>query len=140
MVIVEIKSSVADFRSDGKWPEYLDWCDRFYFAVAAGFPADILPGAPGLIVADAFGGETLRETEPSPLHASRRKALTVRFARTAARRMQRSTGVDNSNDGLQIETAIPGRPPAAVCVARSRVPLRTDAARGECMRSLVSAA
>ncbi len=88
MVIVEIKSSVADFRSDGKWPESLDWCDRFYFAVAAGFPADILPGAPGLIVADAFGGETLRETEPSPLHASRRKALTVRFARTAARRLQ----------------------------------------------------
>src|ERR1700732_2110752 len=55
VAIVEIKSSVADFRADRKWPEYWEFCDRFYFAVAASFPRDLLPAACGLVIADPFG-------------------------------------------------------------------------------------
>ena len=59
-VIAEIKSSIADFRSDRKWREYLPFCDRFYFAVPADFPQSILPGDSGVIVADAYGGTIRR--------------------------------------------------------------------------------
>ncbi|HLJ19239.1 MAG TPA: MmcB family DNA repair protein, partial [Stellaceae bacterium] len=61
LVIVEVKSSLQDFRSDAKWPEYREFCDRFYFAVAEGFPRGEIPGDCGLIVADGFGGAVLRE-------------------------------------------------------------------------------
>ena len=84
---IEVKSSLADFRADGKWRDYLDWCDRFYFAVAAEFPAGVLPAEQGLIVADGFGAVIVREAAPAQLHPSRRKALTLRFARKAARRL-----------------------------------------------------
>ena len=86
--IVEIKSSVADYQSDRKWPEYRDWCDRLLFAVAPGFPLELLPEDVGLIVADRFGGEIVREAPVHPLSGARRKALTLRFGRVAARRMQ----------------------------------------------------
>jgi hypothetical protein len=90
ITIVEIKSSVADFRADAKWLEYLDYCDRFYFAVAAGFPADILPVEHGLIIADRHGGAVLRETAALPaVPASRRRSLTLRFAVQAADRLRR---------------------------------------------------
>ena len=85
--IIEVKSSLADFRADGKWRGYLDWCDSFYFAVAAEFPAGVLPAEQGLIVADGFGAAIVREAAPAQLHPSRRKALTLRFARKAARRL-----------------------------------------------------
>ena len=85
--IVEIKSSVADFQADRKWPEYRDWCDRLLFAVAPGFPVEILPGDTGLIVADRFGGEIIREAPVHALSGARRKALTLRFGRIAARRL-----------------------------------------------------
>ncbi|MEE2877580.1 MAG: MmcB family DNA repair protein, partial [Pseudomonadota bacterium] len=86
ITIVEIKSSVADFRSDGKWPEYQPFCDRFYFAVGHGFPKDLIPEDAGLIVADGFGGAVLREPGVTPLAAARRKAVTLRFARLSANR------------------------------------------------------
>ena len=89
VAIVEVKSSLADFRADGKWQGYLAWCDHFYFAVAAGFPREVLPGDQGLIVADEYGAAVVREAAPARLHASRRKALTLRFARKAARRLNR---------------------------------------------------
>ena len=85
--IVEVKSTLADFRADGKWRDYLDWCDSFYFAVDADFPAGVLPAEQGLIVADGFGAAIVREAAPVHLHAGRRKALTLRFARKAARRL-----------------------------------------------------
>jgi len=91
--IAEVKSSVADFRSDGKWPAYGDYCDRFYFAVAAWFPQDILPAHTGLIVADGFGGAIVRQPDPARLNAARRKAMTLRFARLAASRLQVATGM-----------------------------------------------
>ncbi len=87
VAIVEVKSSLADFRADGKWRGYLDWCDSFYFAVTAGFPAEVLPAEQGLIVADGFDAAIVREAAPTTLHPSRRRALTLRFARKAARRL-----------------------------------------------------
>ncbi|MEL6862704.1 MAG: MmcB family DNA repair protein [Pseudomonadota bacterium] len=87
ITIVEIKSSVADFRSDQKWPEYRPFCDRFYFAVDHDFPQDLIPDETGLIIADAFGGAVLREPECEKLVAARRKAVTLRFARLAAARL-----------------------------------------------------
>ena len=89
LVIVEVKSSAADFRSDHKWPEYRGYCDRLYFAVAADFPAALIPEDCGLIVADPFGGSILREAPEAPLAAGRRRALTLRFARIAASRLAR---------------------------------------------------
>ena len=88
---MEIKSSVADYRSDGKWPEYRPFCDRFYFAVSHGFPKDLIPADAGLIVADGFGGAVLREPEVTPLAGARRKAVTLRFARLAASRFVQAT-------------------------------------------------
>ncbi|HTZ78147.1 MAG TPA: MmcB family DNA repair protein [Stellaceae bacterium] len=89
LVIVEIKSSVQDFRSDGKWPEYRDFCDRFYFAVPAGFPRDLIPGECGLIVADPFGAAILRESPGIALPPARRKAVTLRFALVGSDRLRR---------------------------------------------------
>lgn len=85
----EIKSSVADFRADAKWPEYRPFCDRLFFAVAEGFPQALLPAECGLIVADRFGGAVLREAPEHRLSPARRRALTLRFARTAAFRLAR---------------------------------------------------
>src|SRR6185503_2079527 len=84
LAIVEVKSSLEDFRTDRKWGEYLPYCDAFFFAVAPEFPRHILPQEPGLIVADAFDGAVLREAPESPLVAARRKALTIAFGRLAA--------------------------------------------------------
>jgi len=88
-VIVEVKVSVADLRGDTKWPEYEDFCDQLYFAVPPGFPNELVPESTGLIIADSWGAEAIREAPDTGLHASRRKALTLRFARAAAQRHQR---------------------------------------------------
>lgn len=84
IAIVEVKSGVEDYRTDRKWGEYGEFCDRFYFAVAPEFPRDVLPEGPGLIVADAFGGAVLADAPCTPLAGARRKALTLAFARLAA--------------------------------------------------------
>lgn len=90
--VVECKSSRADFNADRKWQGYLDWCDRFFWAVGPGFPTEILPlggaGGPGLILADDYGGEIVALGAEVPLAGARRKALTLRFARIAALRHQ----------------------------------------------------
>lgn len=88
-IIVEVKVSVADLRGDTKWPEYEDFCDRLYFAVPPGFPNELVSERAGLIIADSWGAEAIREAPDTGLHASRRKALTLRFARAAAQRHQR---------------------------------------------------
>ena len=84
IAIVEVKSSLEDFRVDLKWPEYLPYCDAFFFAVAPEFPRDLLPEGPGLVIADGFGGAVLTEAPATPLAPARRKALTLAFARLAA--------------------------------------------------------
>lgn len=84
--IVEVKSSLEDFRTDAKWHEYGPYCDAFAFAVAPEFPREVLPEEPGLIVADGFGGAILREAPVVALAGARRKALTLAFGRLAALR------------------------------------------------------
>jgi len=86
LVIVEVKSSLEDYRTDHKWSEYAPYCDAFYFAVAPEFPREILPEGLGLIVADGFGGAVLAEAPLCTLAPARRKALTLAFARLAALR------------------------------------------------------
>jgi hypothetical protein len=89
--IVEIKSSIADFRSDQKWHEYRDYCDALLFAVAPDFPVHILPEDTGLILADAYGGEIMRPPPSHTLSAARRKALIYSFAQMSARRLHALT-------------------------------------------------
>ena len=86
--IVECKSCRADFASDQKWRGYLDWCDRFFWAVDLAFPQEILPPETGLIIADGYGAEQIRAAPETRLAPARRKALTLDFARVAAARLQ----------------------------------------------------
>jgi hypothetical protein len=86
--IVEIKSSIEDFRVDQKWPDYRLHCDRLFFATAAHVPSEIFPRDAGLIVADAYGAELMREAPEHRLHAATRKSMMLTFARAAARRLQ----------------------------------------------------
>ena len=86
IAIVEVKSSLEDYRVDRKWGEYAPFCDQFFFAVAPEFPRHVLPEGPGLIVADNFGGAILTPSPTTPLAPARRKALTLAFARLAALR------------------------------------------------------
>ena len=98
LVIVEIKSSVADFRGDRKWASYRDFADRLYFAVPDHFPQGLIPEECGLMVADPFGAAVLRDGRTTPLNPARRRALTLRFARIAAARLRRS--LDPEASGL----------------------------------------
>lgn len=86
--IVEIKSSIEDFRVDQKWPDYRMHCDRLLFATAAHVPLYIFPRETGLIVADGYGAELVREAPEHRLHASTRKSMMLLFARAAATRLQ----------------------------------------------------
>lgn len=96
--IAEIKSSLADFQADGKWGEYRAHCDRLFFAVATDFPVDVLPGDTGLILADRFGAEMVHDAPEHRLAGGRRKAVTLRFARAAALRLQ--TVIDPGPAGI----------------------------------------
>lgn len=93
IALVEVKSGVPDFRADAKWPEYLEFCDAFYFAVAPEFPRDLLPAADvcGVIVADPWEAAILRPAPERRLSAARRRAVTVRIARVAAQRLRALT-------------------------------------------------
>ena len=85
--VIECKSSRADFMGDGKWQGYLDWCDRYFWAVDTAFPTDLLPDGTGLIVADAYDAEILRMAPDLPVAPARRKMLIQKFATHAARRL-----------------------------------------------------
>lgn len=91
ILIVEIKSSLEDFRCDRKWPEYLEYCDHFYFAVPERFPCQVLPADCGLLVADTYGAALVREAPRLRLHPARRRAQILRFAWTAAQRLAQVT-------------------------------------------------
>lgn len=86
--VIECKSSRADYLSDAKWEGYLDWCDRYFWAVDDSFPTDLLPEGTGLIIADAYDAQILRMAPEHKLSAARRTALTRRIARQAALRLQ----------------------------------------------------
>lgn len=103
VTIVEIKVSMADLLGDGKWSEYLDYCDRFFWAVPQGFDLSLLerpammPERTGLIVADRYDAAILREAQSAMLAPARRKVETLRFARRAARRLLVSIEAEDEN-------------------------------------------
>ncbi|MCY3983454.1 MAG: MmcB family DNA repair protein [Roseovarius sp.] len=86
--IVECKSGRADFMSDNKWHEYLDWCDGYFWAVDLEFPVDLLPEHTGIMIADSYGAEIIRMASRRKLSAARRNVLVRKFARHAAMRLQ----------------------------------------------------
>ena len=86
--IVEIKSSIEDFRADHKWHDYRRHCDRLFFATGPEVPLGMFPEAAGLIVADRFGGQLLRAAPEHRIPAATRRAMTLRFAQAAAHRLQ----------------------------------------------------
>ena len=100
VTIVEVKISRADLLGDGKWTEYLDFCDRFFWAIPMGFDVtlldrpELLPERTGLIIADRYDAVIMRRPTEVALAAPRRKAETLRFARRAARRL--IGDIDNS--------------------------------------------
>jgi hypothetical protein len=87
ITIVEVKASPRDFRADRKWPDYQAFADRFFFAVAPGFPLDLLPADRGLILADRYEAVILREAPAIPLPPARRRALHLRLARLGGFRL-----------------------------------------------------
>ena len=92
--IVEIKSSIEDFRVDQKWPDYRIHCDRLFFAIPEHVPVEIMPEDAGLILADAYGAAVLREAPEHKMPAATRKAMLVRFARLAGDRLHRLADPD----------------------------------------------
>ena len=92
VVIVEIKVARGDLLGDGKWGDYLDYCDRFYWGMPplldrAPLASDAFrPEACGVIVADGYDGEILRPAPLAPLAAARRKVQVEHLARIAMRR------------------------------------------------------
>ena len=93
LIIVEIKVSRADLLGDGKWTDYLEHCDRFYWAVPAGFDASplegpgFLPERAGVIVADRYDAAVVREAATVAMPAPARRRCTIALARRAARRV-----------------------------------------------------
>jgi hypothetical protein len=92
LTIVEIKVARSDLLSDCKWTDYLEFCDRFYWAVAPHLATVLdnecyLPKEAGLIVADRYDAALIREAAHRPIAPARRKAELLRFARRAARRL-----------------------------------------------------
>jgi hypothetical protein len=104
ITIVEVKVSRADLHGDGKWPDYCDWCDRFYWALAAGLDPAILETTPyrpdmaGLIVADRYGAAVVREAAIEPITSARRKAEMVRLSRLSMRRLMFAADPELSAD------------------------------------------
>ena len=86
--VIECKSSRADFAADRKWQNYLEWADRFFWAVDADFPVDLLPEGTGLMIADGYDAEILRMGPEQALAGARRKVMLTKFARHAALRLQ----------------------------------------------------
>lgn len=91
VIIVEVKVSIADLKADQKWPEYEDFCDLLFFATPRDFPLELLPAECGILVADNWGADEIRAAEAAPLHASRRRVLTLKLARKAAQRLYNLT-------------------------------------------------
>ena len=89
ITIIEIKSSVADLKSDTKWPDYKEYCDQLYFATLSDVPKDMFPDDAGFLVADSFDAELVREAPVHTLSAARRKSMLLRFARIASQRLNR---------------------------------------------------
>lgn len=103
--IVEIKSSIEDFRVDRKWPDYRAYCDRLFFATLPDVSANIFPEECGLFVSDSYGAEMIRDAPEHRLSPAARKAITLSFSRIAAARLMHAEwaadrlGIANPNEG-----------------------------------------
>lgn len=97
--IVECKSCRADFTADRKWQGYLDWCDRYFWAVDCDFPVDLLPGDTGLILADPYGAEIGRMAPEARLPGARRARVVRDFGRAAALRLQGTVDPESLSAG-----------------------------------------
>jgi len=103
--IIEIKSSIEDFRVDRKWPDYRAYCDRLFFATLPDVPANIFPEECGLFVSDSYGAEMIRDAPEHRLSPAARKAITLSFSRIAAARLMHAEwaadrlGIANPNEG-----------------------------------------
>lgn len=97
--VVECKSSRADFQGDAKWQGYLEWCDRYFWAVDVDFPTELLPPDTGLIIADAYDAEVVRMGPEHKVAPARRKKMIQKFATDAARRLQRLRDPRPGRDG-----------------------------------------
>lgn len=92
IVIVEIKVARGDLLGDSKWPDYLEYCDRFYWGVPPSLDRAPLEGeafqpeACGVIVGDEYDAQIIRQAPLTPLAPARRKAQVERLARAALRR------------------------------------------------------
>lgn len=102
---VEIKVAVPDLKGDMKWPEYLEFCELFYFAIPPDFPDELVPPSTGLIVADRYGGAIVRPSPVASIHASRRKAVTLSFAKVAAERL--ALTLELASDPTRVLNSIP---------------------------------
>ncbi|NIZ13100.1 MmcB family DNA repair protein [Phaeobacter sp. HF9A] len=100
--VIECKSSRADFQGDSKWQGYLEWCDRYFWAVDTDFPTALLPEDSGLILADAYDAEVVRMAPEQKLAPARRKKLIQKFAMDAAHRLHRLRDPRPGRDGLLI--------------------------------------
>ena len=115
--IIECKSGRADYLSDRKWRGYLDWCDRFFWAVDAAFPTELLPDETGLIIADPYDAEILRVGPETRLAGARRKVMLQKFARHAALRLQAlrdpgvtAAGISPPADGSELSAPLVSEP------------------------------
>lgn len=107
--IVEIKTSIEDFRVDRKWPDYRMHCDRLFFATHRGVPLDIFPDDCGLIVSDGYGAHILREAPEHKLAPPTRKSVTFAFARIAAGRLlQAELLTDKAAEGSEMAAVVSG--------------------------------
>lgn len=100
--VIECKSSRSDFTSDRKWQKYLEWADRFFWAVGADFPVDLLPPETGLIIADGYDAEILRMGSAGTLAGARRKVMMMKFARHAALRLHALRDPQVTVDGISL--------------------------------------
>ena len=98
--VIECKSSRADFQGDHKWEGYLEWCDRYFWAVDEDFPTDLLPEGTGLIIADSYDAEIIRMAPEDKLAPARRKVMVQKFARHAAMRWHAARDPGFSVSGL----------------------------------------
>jgi hypothetical protein len=98
--ILEIKSCLADYQADRKWESYRAHCDRLYFAVDERFPLDIIPEEAGLILADRYGAQVLREPDEHPLAGATRRQMALHLAHTTALRLHRLCDPDRDGDAF----------------------------------------
>ena len=89
ILIVEVKSGPEDYHADDKWRDYLPYCDRFLFAIGQDFPVALIPDEIGVMIADGYFADIVRDGALGVVNGGRRKAILLAFARKSANRLYR---------------------------------------------------